>query len=182
MHSIGGSTVGSTSPERKSKLPRLNAGANGGAQRPDVERRRFMTVVRPFSVFPEPALPPNFAIVANKVPDSWGTSGSQITRGRPPSPAPFARANVARPGRPTQFTINGQGAFNRSLSEDRAAAKNAAAAGVVAAGRIPGSALMRLNLAGGSGWDLTAIRRSYKYVLFDQSHFFLLGNKEIKYK
>lgn len=130
------------------------------------EKRRFVTVVRPLSVFPEPALPPNYTPPVfnyNQQPQQQQQSngfsnryhdfspGVQLhhpVRGRPPSPAPFQRQQRLpnnRGGINGNFSLAGQG-----VGYDQQQA--------------PGSAALRVNLAGGSGWDLTAIKRGYNYV------------------
>lgn len=102
------------------------------------ERRRFINVVRPLSYFPQPALPPNYVLPVKT--DSLYNSNqvnnsSNRAAGRPPSPAPFNRNQR----RPANFTLAGNGYNNI----------------------VGGSSALRVNLAGGSGWDLTAIRRGY---------------------
>ena len=146
MQSKGTSTpVGSTSPERRLKLPRIDpltnqrnspsptgGGANGA-------QRRFVTVVRPFSVFPDPPLPPNFTPSVSVINARHRSSSRGGGIGRPPSPAPFGRRA------PGPIALNGVPVRGRPQP----------------ALVPPVSAHMRLNLAGGGGWDLTAIRRGY---------------------
>ena len=111
------------------------------------ERRRFINVVRPLSYFPEPALPPNFFLPVKPDNNAFSNSpnnNAKLSGGRPPSPAPFYNSNNRRRQQPNQ-------AANFSL----------AGQGVMGANTSTGSSNMKLNLAGGSGWDLTAIRRGY---------------------
>ena len=127
-------TTDSPSPDRRGRhLPRIRR------ESPN-ERRRFVTVVRPSSVFPDPPLPPNFFRSPNNSPfndDSRAAAAAATTGGRPPSPAPFGR-RMAGP-----MSLNGV-----PLRHDA---------------RLPHRS-MRINLAGASGWDLTAIRRGYNVV------------------
>lgn len=128
------------------------------------ERRRFVTVVRPLSVFPEPALPPNYTPPVLYTSQSNGTSNryhdfspvqsqQPVVRGRPPSPAPFQQQQrqrihpIGTVGMQSNFSLAGQGVGNPTYD----ATKN-------------GSAALKVNLAGGSGWDLTAIKRGYNYA------------------
>ena len=100
------------------------------------EKRRFVTVVRPLSFFPEPVPPPNFTpMVTHREPP---------VKGRPPSPAPFSRQNpLPQSQRPRALAHPQPGDFSLS-------------------GNGYGSASLRLQLVGGgSGWDLTAIKRGY---------------------
>lgn len=110
------------------------------------ERRRFINVVRPLSYFPEPALPPNYILPVKPDINAFSNSpnNAKLSGGRPPSPAPFYNSNNRRRQQPNQ-------AANFSL----------AGQGVMGANTTTGSSNMKLNLAGGSGWDLTAIRRGY---------------------
>ena len=104
------------------------------------ERRRFINVVRPLSFFPEPALPPNYVLPVKNEHLSISQVNSSSTRtGRPPSPAPF---NRQPPARRQNFSVAGQGVGANGYSNG-------------------GSGSLKINLAGGSGWDLTAIRRGY---------------------
>lgn len=132
------------------------------------ERRRFVTVVRPLSVFPEPALPPNYTPPVLYTSQSNGLSNryhdfspvqSQppVVRGRPPSPAPFQqqRQRILNPmGGGSNFSLAGQGMTT-------AAANHQGSDGNI---NKTGSAALKFNLAGGSGWDLTAIKRGYNYA------------------
>lgn len=155
------STAVSTSPASKAgdrhKLPRLNPSNKSRsimlnspphypASRQRVERlderRRFINVVRPYSFFPEPALPPNYVLPVKSEPLYVSQLSNSSTRGRPPSPAPFSRQQQRRQ---TNFSVAGQGV----------------GAGTNGYTNGSGSAALRVNLAGGSGWDLTAIRRGY---------------------
>lgn len=104
------------------------------------DRRRFVTVVRPLSFFPEPVPPPNFTPTVNH-----RASDGPPVKGRPPSPAPFGRqAPLPQSQRP------------------RAAPHPAANGDFSLSGNGYGSASLRLQLVGGgSGWDLTAIKRGY---------------------
>jgi hypothetical protein len=77
-----------------------------------------------------------------------------VQRGRPPSPAPFPPQQQRQQMRPGQrntgnsnFSLAGQGVSSNGYH-----------------GGGPGSASLRVNLAGGSGWDLTAIKRGYNNV------------------
>ena len=102
------------------------------------EKRRFVTVVRPLSFFPEPAPPPNFTPTVNS------RDGGPV-KGRPPSPAPFSR-QVPLP----------------QSQRPRAVPHQQAAGDFALSGNGYGSASLRLQLVGGgSGWDLTAIKRGY---------------------
>lgn len=160
--------IGPKKPSRQSTMHSLNSPPTSHAQlQPLEERRRFVNVVRPLSVFPEPALPPNYTPpvfnTANKEQQSsfnnrYHDYSSMVTqhhpvRGRPPSPAPFPRQQQQRSnnqrltGSNSNFSLSGQGVGN-GYGDHHA----------------PGSAALRVNLAGGSGWDLTAIKRGYNTV------------------
>lgn len=147
--------LGAKKASRQSTMHSLNSPPAAGHAQPQEERRRFITVVRPLSVFPEPALPPNYTPTVQHL-NNTGSNGlsnryldfSQSVqhhpvRGRPPSPAPFHRQQQRMTNRINgNFGLAGQG---------------------VASDNQPGSAALRVNLAGGSGWDLTAIKRGYNY-------------------
>lgn len=133
MQSKAASMTGSPSPDRRgNRLPRIHRESHNSLS--PTERRRFVTVVRPFSVFPDPPLPPNFFRSGSNFPFN---DDSRAAGGRPPSPAPFGRRNVG------PMSLNGV-----PLRHDA---------------RLPNRP-MRVNLAGASGWDLTAIRRGYNAV------------------
>ncbi|XP_045026518.1 uncharacterized protein LOC116930012 isoform X4 [Daphnia magna] len=75
-----------------------------------------------------------------------------VQRGRPPSPAPFHRQrpnqrNISN----SNFSLAGQGVAN----------------GYHVGG---GSSSLKVNLAGGSGWDLTAIKRGYDNVGYNVTY------------
>jgi len=116
------------------------------------QRRPFVTVVRPYSYFPEPALPPNFTPpVLNNANGVFVVQNSPAAgRTRPPSPAPFNSNNAASR---RQMGIN----------NNRGGVGGADHFGVAGQGVGAGalSSALKVNLAGGSGWDLTAIRRGY---------------------
>lgn len=118
------------------------------------QRRRFVTVVRPYSYFPEPALPPNFTPPVLNNPTNGvfvlQNNNSPAGRTRPPSPAPFANNNHAT------AAVNGR----RQQQQHFAVAGQGVGGGGGGGGASSPSAL-KVNLAGGSGWDLTAIRRGY---------------------
>jgi hypothetical protein len=148
-------------PEEKLKLPRLfpskhpvtyNTRPTIGS--PTNERRRFANVVRPMTVFPNPPPPPNFAPLSQHKLNESLTNSQFPGRGRPPSPAPFRPTNPRNPPpvRPANFTVAGQSVNGASTQREN---------GANATGGGTGSAL-RVNLAGGSGWDLTAIRKGYQ--------------------
>ena len=175
-----GTTMGSESPDhQRVTLPRIypskplmgaGRGSNhhhhhhSGAFSPPFERQRFINVVRPLSVFPDPPLPPNYTFSSSKF-DNYPPSSQQhhqqqqqqqqMVRGRPPSPAPFPKT---KPLRPTNFAVSGRGVNGVAVSNG---------AGLRNDKNLTGSAL-RVNLAGGSGWDLTAIRRGYAPVKGNQ--------------
>ena len=116
-----------------------------------LQRRPFVTVVRPYSYFPEPSLPPNFTpSVLNNANGVFVVQNSPNPgRTRPPSPAPFNNANNA--GSRRQMGIN-----NRVGGDHFGVAGQGVGVG-------PLSSALKVNLAGGSGWDLTAIRRGYDH-------------------
>ncbi|KAI9559854.1 hypothetical protein GHT06_013861 [Daphnia sinensis] len=132
------------------------------------ERRRFVTVVRPLSVFPEPALPPNYtpSVFSTCTSNNDGAYSNRyddfspmiqqhnpVQRGRPPSPAPFHRQ------RPNQRNISNS---NFSLAGQGVASNGYHVGG--------GSSSLKVNLAGGSGWDLTAIKRGYDNVGYNVTY------------
>ena len=141
------------------------------ATNPTDEKRRFVTVVRPLSVFPEPALPPNYtpSVFSTSSSNNGGSYSNRyddfshmiqqhnpVQRGRPPSPAPFPQQRQQQ--RPNQrnigqsnFSLAGQGVGNGYHGG-------------------PSSAALRVNLAGGSGWDLTAIKRGYNNVGYNDTY------------
>ncbi|XP_046656401.1 uncharacterized protein LOC124349668 isoform X3 [Daphnia pulicaria] len=136
--------IGNKKPSRQSTMHSL---ISPPAMNNVDEKRRFVTVVRPLSVFPEPALPPNYT-------PHMVQQYNPVQRGRPPSPAPFPPQQQRQQMRPGQrntgnsnFSLAGQGVSSNGYH-----------------GGGPGSASLRVNLAGGSGWDLTAIKRGYNNV------------------
>ena len=148
-------------PEEKLKLPRLFPSKHPVTYttRPTIgsptnDRRRFVNVVRPMTVFPNPPPPPNFTLLSQHKLNESLTSSQFPGRGRPPSPAPFRPTNPRHPPpvRPANFTVAGQSVNGASTQREN---------GANATGGGTGSAL-RVNLAGGSGWDLTAIRKGYQ--------------------
>lgn len=133
--------IGNKKPSRQSTMHSLVSPPGHNVE----ERRRFVTVVRPLSVFPEPALPPNYT-------PPMIQQHNPVQRGRPPSPAPFHRQrpnqrNISN----SNFSLAGQGVAN----------------GYHVGG---GSSSLKVNLAGGSGWDLTAIKRGYDNVGYNVTY------------
>lgn len=150
---------GPKKPSRQSTMHSMPSPPASHAQlQPLEERRRFINVVRPLSVFPEPALPPNYippvlSQQRTSFNDRYHDYSSLVTqpvRGRPPSPAPFNRQQPRSQqqrmaGSNSNFSLSGQGVGGYG-------------------DHTSGSAALRVNLAGGSGWDLTAIKRGYNTV------------------
>jgi hypothetical protein len=144
------------------------------------EKRRFVTVVRPLSVFPEPALPPHYtpSVFSTSSSGNNGTGSYNnryddfshmiqqhnpvIQRGRPPSPVPFPQQQ--------QQQRHQQRSNQRSNNSNFSLAGQGVGNGYQHGGG-PGSAALRVNLAGGSGWDLTAIKRGYNNVGYNASSY-----------
>ena len=169
--------IGKKKPSRQSTMHSLISPP--GCTNVVEEKRRFVTVVRPLSVFPEPALPPNYTPSVFST-SSSGNNGAGsynnryddfshmiqqhnpvIQRGRPPSPAPFPQQQQRHQQRSNQRSNNS----NFSLAGQGVGAGNG-----YQHGGGPGSAALRVNLAGGSGWDLTAIKRGYNNVGYNASY------------
>lgn len=134
--------------EDKFKLPRLypakislNGGGAGLANQltpTSPERKRFITVVRPLSVFPDPLPPPNYSAF-NAIQENLSDFSQNGAA------AGGKQRNVRQAA---NFSIAGQSVVNgNAVQRDNNVALKSA---------------LKVNLAGGSGWDLTAMKRNQK--------------------